>query len=242
MEPAPHLAVWKRSPPFTLLVDRDPDTRKMYAEYLRLFDCQTDEAEDGREALAKAISRRPDAIVTETRLPGINGLELCALLRRDATTRTIPIVIVTADAFEEDIRRAKSSGADSVLVKPCLPETLASELSRVLDAASTLRDQSRTLCDRMIEQIARSENLIERSRTNERRLMLSRAHNRRNTISPPAAPPALVCPECDHVLRFEHSHVGGVSERHSEQWDYLECPGGCGTFQYRHRTRKLRKV
>ena len=73
------------------LVDRDPDTRKMYAEYLRLSAaCETDEAEDGREALAKAMSRHPDVIVTETRLPGINGFDLCTLLRRDTSTSAIP--------------------------------------------------------------------------------------------------------------------------------------------------------
>jgi hypothetical protein len=44
------------------------------------------------------------------------------------------------------------------------------------------------------------------------------------------------------MLTYERSHIGGVSERNSEQWDYYECPSGCGTFQYRQRTRKLRRV
>src|SRR5438034_3312252 len=84
--------------PLALLVDRDPDTRKMYAEYLRLSTpCDIDEAEDGREALAKAMTRHPDVIVTETRLPGINGFDLCTLLRRDTSTSAIPIIFVTGD-------------------------------------------------------------------------------------------------------------------------------------------------
>ena len=58
--------------PLALLVDRDVDTRKMYAEYLRLSVCDIDEADDGREALAMAIAHHPDVIITETRLPGIN--------------------------------------------------------------------------------------------------------------------------------------------------------------------------
>ena len=41
---------------------------------------------------------------------------------------------------------------------------------------------------------------------------------------------------------YRRSHVGGVSSKHSEQWDYFDCEAGCGTFQYRTRTRKLRKV
>jgi hypothetical protein len=40
---------------------------------------------------------------------------------------------------------------------------------------------------------------------------------------------------------YEHSHVGGVSQRHPEQWDYYRC-SACGRFQYRQRTRKLRRV
>src|SRR5439155_14738543 len=95
--------------PLALLVDRDPDTRKMYAEYLRLSACDVDEAEDGREALAKAIARHPDVIVTETRLPGINGFDLCLLLRRDPSTTRISIVFVTGDVFEADLRRAERS-------------------------------------------------------------------------------------------------------------------------------------
>jgi CheY-like chemotaxis protein len=242
MELAPHLTVRKHSPPCTLIVDRDPDTRKLYADYLRRAAWQTDEAEDGREALAKALTHHPDVIVTDTRLPGMSGLDLCALLRRDASTASIPIVVVTADAFDADVRRAKAAGADSVLLKPCLPETLAAELSRVFEVSADLRARARAVREKLSEQLARSEALMERSRVHQRRTMLSRAHNRRNTTDPPLAAPTLVCPVCDVVLRYQHSHVGGVSERHSEQWDYFDCASGCGTFQYRHRTRKLRKV
>src|SRR5439155_6632990 len=99
-------------PTLALLVDRDPDTRTLYSEYLRLTAaCDVDQAEDGREALAKAFSRHPDVIITETRLPFINGFDLCALLRRDASTSTMPIIFVTGDAFETDMKRAERVGA-----------------------------------------------------------------------------------------------------------------------------------
>ena len=52
----------------------------------------------------------------------------------------------------------------------------------------------------------------------------------------------LVCPNCDRPLQYVRSHVGGVSARLSEQWDYYTCHGACGTFQYRQRTRRLRRV
>jgi CheY-like chemotaxis protein len=224
-----------------LLVDRDSDTRRMYAEYLKFGTWSVDEASDGREALAKAIAGQPDVIVTESRLPGINGFDLCSILKRDSTTRGIPIVMVTGDAFAADLQRAQSAGADAVLVKPCLPETLGNEIHRLLAQSQELRARGVTVRNRIGDQLARSEALVEKSRKTHR-VALSRAHQRHDTTTPPLTPPGLICPGCDQPLLYLRSHVGGVSARNSEQWDYFECPQGCGTFQYRERTRKLRRV
>jgi chemotaxis family two-component system response regulator PixH len=230
----------RAQPAVALLVDRDPDTRKMYAEYLKLSSCLIEEAEDGREALAKAISQLPDVIITETQLPGISGFDLCSLLRQDEATNAIPIVVVTGDAFGMDVRRAQMAGADAVLIKPCLLEALGAEIVRLLDQSSALRERARAVREKAHDQLEKSDRLIERSRVS-RRTMLSRSHARHHTTTPPAAPPVLMCPSCDRTLRYLHSHIGGVSIRHQEQWDYFECPGHCGTFQYRERTRKLRR-
>jgi CheY-like chemotaxis protein len=224
-----------------LLVDRDDDTRRMYAEVLRLGTWTIEEAADGREALAKAIARRPDIIITETRLPGINGYELCGLLRRDSVTREIPIVVVTADAFPTDVQKARQLGADAVLVKPCLPEHLASEVARILQTSRNLQARGAAVHQRVVTQVARAKSLVDQARETKRQV-LSRAHQRHDTTTPPIAPPILVCPQCDQPLVYKRSHVGGVSARHPEQWDYFECATGCGSFQYRERTRKLRKV
>jgi CheY-like chemotaxis protein len=240
--PAPLISSDLGRSPLALLVDRDVDTRKMYAEYLCLSVCDIDEAEDGREALAMAIAHHPDVIVTETRLPGINGFDLCRLLREDASTRGTPIVFVTGDAFAADVERAETAGADSVLVKPCLPERLASEIRRLLHDSRHLREQARAVRDKISNQLSRSEKVRNRSRETFRRTLLNRAHNRRDTPDPPAPPPALMCPLCEHPMTYVRSHIGGVNERNAEQWDYFECRAGCGTFQYRQRTRKLRRV
>ena len=205
---------------FALLIDRDADARKMYTDYLQSSACRIDEAEDGREALAKAIALRPDVIVTETGLPGMSGFELCTLLRRDHEMRTIPIVVITGDASEQHVRLAKSCGADAVLVKPCSPETLLAEMTRLVDRP--------LVCETPV--------------AGHHKKMLSHMHNRCDTTKPPVPPPPLLCPTCDQPLRYERSHIGGVSALHAEQWDYFECGGACGTFQYRHRTRKLRQV
>jgi DNA-binding response OmpR family regulator len=229
-------------PLVALLVDRDADTRRMYAEYLKRSSCIIEEADDGRAALAKAISGRPDIIVTETQLPGMSGFDLCSILRRDATTRAIPIVVVTSDAFEVDMARVWRAGADAILIKPCLPEALLAEMRNLLQQSASLRERASAIRERMRGQLAKSDRLIEHSRAVVRRQMLSSAHSRHETTTPPIRPPALVCPSCDQPLRYLRSHIGGVSARQPEQWDYFECIGGCGELQYRERTRKLRKV
>lgn len=236
----PELPPRSPTPPLALLADRDPDSRTMYAEFLRLAAFRVEECDDGRDALAKAFAVHPDVIVSETRLPGINGYDLCKLLRRDVATRTIPIVMVTADAFTADVQRAEIAGADTVLVKPCLPEILLNEIQRLARLSSDLRERSRAARARIPEQIAKSDILVDRSR--KRRRMLNSMHDRHDTTTPPINPPGLICPACDLTLQYVRSHIGGVSAQNSEQWDYYECTAGCGTFQYRQRTRKLRQV
>ena len=241
--PAPS-ALWTSHPPLALLVDRDADTRRMYAGFLTATAGYTvEEAEDGREALAKAIAIHPDIVITETRLPGMNGFALCDLLRADKTTNDIAVVFVTGDAFQKDIREAEAAGADAVLIKPCLPDTLLTEIRRLLQQSTELRARARATSERIRAQIDQSERLLAQSDAHFfRRQTLIRQHNRRETVTPPNAPPSLFCPNCDHSLNYVRSHVGGVNASHAEQWDYFECPSGCGTFQYRQRTRKLRSV
>jgi CheY-like chemotaxis protein len=228
--------------PTALLVDHDGDTREMFAECLRHLAYDVAEAADGREALAKALASPPDVIVTETRLPGLDGYALCRLLQRDGATSDIPVVVVTADAFPRDVRRAHAAGAVVVLTKPCSPDQLVTELERVLTRSRELRDDTARLQHKAQEQRARSAVLIDQSIERVSRLTLKRAHAREFTSSPPVSPPGLKCPTCGKPLNYQFSFVGGVSVKNPDQWDYLACTNGCGQFQYRPRTRKLRPV
>jgi two-component system, cell cycle response regulator DivK len=226
-----------------LLVDRDQDTRHMYAEFLKLGHWRVDEAADGREALAKAIALRPDVIITDTRLPGIDGFTLCGLLRRDIATTAIPVVFVTGDAWPADVERATAAGADLVLTKPCLPEELLVRLRALLAHRAEVRARSNQARANTRQHPAHADDVLKRSVDSVfRRHTLKKAHQRGETTTPPVTPPSLVCPSCDRLLSYQRSHIGGVSSKHAEQWDYFECENGCGTFQYRARTRKLRKV
>ena len=208
-----------------LVADADADARSLYRESLRLVGCDVVDAADGRDALVKALSVCPTLVITETRLPGFDGYALCDVLRQDPFTRTVPILVVTAETRRPELDRARAAGADAVLNKPVTPDALLREVQRLLERPEPSRESPS------------SRPPIDRRCTSQ-----SKAHLRAQTTTPPAPPPQLTCPSCDRQLTYEHSHVGGVSRRHAEQWDAYTCPAGCGTWEYRQRTRKLRRV
>ena len=224
--------------PLALVADADPGSRDMYVECMKLANWLVVEAVDGPEALAVALSRRPDVIIADSHLPGISGYELCHLLRHDLATRATPIVLVTSDTMARELDRARASGATSVMVKPCLPETLLTEALHLLEVARAPRGRA-AAGEQGPAPLASPERRVRRSGPGR---SLSRTHLRGETDVPPSPPPGLICPDCDRQLDYKSSQVGGVSVRNAEQWDYFVCGAGCGTFQYRQRTRKIRRV
>lgn len=212
-----------------LLVDADHAARQTCAALFREAFGEIHEAADGREALAIALALRPDAIVTSSELPGIDGLQLCQLLRRDDVTRATPILVLSTNVAPEGAQHAHDAGADSVMRTPCGPELVLAEVRRLLEGVQSPMPP-------------RMPVVIDADPESDRRRSLTKAHLRRDTTVPPLSPPLLRCPFCDRPLTYQHSHVGGVSAKQPEQWDYYGCGTGCGSFQYRQRTRKLRRV
>ena len=93
-----HSVVGERAalPPRILVADGDADARDRYAAAFADHGWRVMEAADGRDALVKALSRPPPALITELRLPIIDGVALCEILRRDRVTANVPIAVVTA--------------------------------------------------------------------------------------------------------------------------------------------------
>ncbi len=119
--------------PVVLLVEDDPAGRLMYAEWLTLAGFSVEQAHNGLQALERATELRPDAIVTDLNIPGIDGYELTRRLKSDDRTSTIPIVAVTGYApFTQDPSRASRAGCDAVIPKPCLPEDLETTVRALL--------------------------------------------------------------------------------------------------------------
>lgn len=107
----------------------------MYATALEMGNFRVAQAHNGLQALEKARELRPDVIVTDLALPGIDGLELCRRLRQDERTSRIPIIGLTGyTGFVKEPDRAMRAGCDRILIKPCPPDDLQEEITRLLAA------------------------------------------------------------------------------------------------------------
>jgi CheY-like chemotaxis protein len=117
--------------PYVVLVDDHHDTRLMYAEFLgHTMEIRT--VEDGRKALEVLSVRRPDLVITDLSLPGMDGLELVALIRKNPLLSGVPIICLSGYggiALEE---RARQAGVNRLIQKPCLPDALAAIVEDVL--------------------------------------------------------------------------------------------------------------
>jgi CheY-like chemotaxis protein len=120
--------------PLILVVDDFEDNRAMYVQYLGFEGFRVIEAENGREALDKAVAQQPDLVVMDLSLPVMDGWEATRRLKADERTRHITVVALTGHALEGQSQRARAAGCDAYLTKPCLPEHLVSEIRRMLAA------------------------------------------------------------------------------------------------------------
>jgi two-component system, cell cycle response regulator DivK len=119
-------------PPLVLVVDDVAHGREIFAEYLEFRGFRVATAEDGIEAMEKAFDLRPDVILMDLSLPGIDGWEATRRLKQDERTRGIPIIALTAHALASAHDRAKEVGCDAVVTKPCIPKDLEAEVRRQL--------------------------------------------------------------------------------------------------------------
>jgi two-component system, cell cycle response regulator DivK len=120
--------------PLILVVDDYQDAREMYAEYLQFSGFRVAEARNGNEAMEQAFALKPDLILMDLSLPGMDGWEATRRLKADASTRHIPIVALTGHALAGASEGAKKAGCDSFVTKPCLPDDLVVEVRRMLGA------------------------------------------------------------------------------------------------------------
>ena len=118
--------------PLILVVDDYQDAREMYAEYLQFSGFRVAEARNGNEAVDQAFALKPDLILMDLSLPGMDGWEATSRLKADDRTKHIPIVALTGHALAGASEGARRAGCDSFVTKPCLPDDLVVEVRRML--------------------------------------------------------------------------------------------------------------
>lgn len=101
-----------------LIVDDNQANRELLEAYLSTLDCELDIAVDGREALDKARTFRPDLILLDVMMPKLSGFEVCQKIKQDAELKGIMILMVTALNELGDIERAVDAGTNDFLSKP----------------------------------------------------------------------------------------------------------------------------
>jgi CheY-like chemotaxis protein len=101
-----------------LIIEDNPVNMRLVRLILRTHGYRTMEAPTGQEALALLKVARPDLILLDIMLPGLDGFTLAAMLKSDASTRSIPVVAVTAYAMKGDAERVLAAGCDAYISKP----------------------------------------------------------------------------------------------------------------------------
>jgi DNA-binding response OmpR family regulator len=127
-----------------LVVEDDPKTGASIELYLRHAGFETTLARTGTDGLAHARGARPDAIVLDLMLPGVNGLEICRALRAESN---VPIIILTARSTEDDKLRGLDLGADDYVTKPFSPRELVARVNAVLRRSTSEMRASTPIID-----------------------------------------------------------------------------------------------
>lgn len=118
-----------------LVVDDFPTMRRIVRSLLKeLGFSNIDEAEDGQEALSKLRSGANfELVVSDWNMPNMDGLAMLKEIREDSNLKTLPVLMVTAEAKKENIIAAAKAGASGYVVKPFTAITLEEKLNKIFD-------------------------------------------------------------------------------------------------------------
>jgi len=120
------------TPKHILVIEDEADLVELISYNLKKEGFNVDSAMDGETALSKIKKGRYDLVVLDLMLPGIQGMELCRILRNDPKTETLPIVMLTAKGEEVDKILGLEMGADDYITKPFSPRELVARVKAVL--------------------------------------------------------------------------------------------------------------
>jgi two-component system cell cycle response regulator DivK len=116
-----------------LVVEDQEDNRRILRDLLTSAGYEVLEAETGEEGVAAAEVERPDLILMDIQLPGIDGHEATRRIKAHPALRAIPLIVVTSYALSGDEVKAREAGADDYVTKPFSPRSLLAKVRQYLD-------------------------------------------------------------------------------------------------------------
>jgi two-component system, cell cycle response regulator DivK len=122
-----------------LVVEDQPDNRQILRDLLTSANFEVIEAVDGEAGLAAAAEHRPDLILMDVQLPGIDGYEATRRLKGDAALQSIPVIAVTARALNGAEQEARAAGCDGYIAKPISPRQLLAKVREYLSSVAPTR-------------------------------------------------------------------------------------------------------
>lgn len=122
-----------------LVVDDEPDIVELVTYNLRKEGFDVSSAVDGTDALARIRKEKFDFIILDLMLPGIQGMEICRIIRSDQRTKHIPVIMLTAKGEEVDKVLGLEMGADDYMTKPFSPRELLARIKTVMRRTSEKR-------------------------------------------------------------------------------------------------------
>jgi two-component system alkaline phosphatase synthesis response regulator PhoP len=120
-----------------LVVDDEEDILRLVEYHLSKEGYRVLRAMTGEDGLATARSETPDLIILDLMLPGLDGLDVCRILKRDSATSDIPIIMLTAKSEDADVVAGLEMGADDYVVKPFSPKVLVARVRAALRRTRT---------------------------------------------------------------------------------------------------------
>ena len=125
-----------------LIVEDNEKNRKLVRDVLEFRKYRTAEADNAEEGLRLAKKLRPDLILMDIQLPGMDGIAALGHLRADPNTRAIPVMAVTASAMTQDRQKIMAAGFDDYQSKPISVREFGEAVRRLLDARPSGRSDA----------------------------------------------------------------------------------------------------
>lgn len=119
-----------------LIADDEPHIRHVLSHKLRGAGYDVTVAQDGNEALERARESRPQLLVTDCQMPGMDGIDLCRQLEQDPATAHIPTIMLTSRDFEIGQEQTRGTSIQRVLGKPFSPRQVLSLIAELLQTAA----------------------------------------------------------------------------------------------------------